>query len=85
MVAAFKAARSALEAAALLAHPQQDQELALMVDASADHVSAALQITADIRHIPGTENMFRMPCPKGPLLPLRRQWPQVLLAWTMPG
>jgi hypothetical protein len=43
MVAAFDAARTALGAAALLAHPQQDQELAVMVDASADHVSAALQ------------------------------------------
>ncbi len=37
------AARTALGAAALLAHPQQDQELAVMVDASADHVGAALQ------------------------------------------
>ncbi len=27
----------------MLAHPQQDQELAVMVDASADHVGAALQ------------------------------------------
>ncbi|MFN9953455.1 MAG: RNase H-like domain-containing protein, partial [bacterium] len=43
MVAAFEAARTALGAAALLAHPQQDQELAVMVDASADHVGAALQ------------------------------------------
>jgi hypothetical protein len=43
MVAAFDAARTALGAAALLAHPQQDQELAVMVDASADHVGAALQ------------------------------------------
>ncbi len=43
MVAAFNAARTALGAAALLAHPQQDQELAVMVDASADHVGAALQ------------------------------------------
>jgi len=41
MVAAFDAARTALGATALLAHPQQDQELALMVDASADHVGAA--------------------------------------------
>ncbi len=40
---AFDAARTALGAAALLAHPQQDQELAVMVDASADHVGAALQ------------------------------------------
>jgi hypothetical protein len=43
MVAAFDAARTALGATALLAHPQQDQELAVMVDASADHVGAALQ------------------------------------------
>ncbi len=43
MEAAFDAARTALGAAALLAHPQQDQELAVMVDASADHVGAALQ------------------------------------------
>ncbi len=43
MVAAFDAARTALGAAALLAHPQQDQELAVMVDAFADHVGAALQ------------------------------------------
>jgi hypothetical protein len=43
MVAAFDAARTALGAAALLAHPQQDQELAVMVDASAKHVGAALQ------------------------------------------
>jgi hypothetical protein len=43
MVAAFNAARTALGADALLAHPQQDQELAVMEDASADHVSAALQ------------------------------------------
>jgi hypothetical protein len=46
MVAAFDATRTTLGAAALLAHPQQDQqdqELAVMVDASADHVGAALQ------------------------------------------
>ncbi len=43
MEAAFEAARTALGAAALLAHPQQDQELAMMVDASADHVGLALQ------------------------------------------
>jgi hypothetical protein len=43
MVPAFDAAKTALGAAALLAHPQQDQELAVMVDASADHVGAALQ------------------------------------------
>ncbi len=38
MTAAFDAARTALGAAALLAHLQQDQELVVMVDASADHV-----------------------------------------------
>jgi hypothetical protein len=43
MAAAFDAARTALGAAALLAHPQQGQELAVMVDASADLVGAALQ------------------------------------------
>jgi hypothetical protein len=43
MVAAFDAARTALGAAALLAHPEQDQELAVMVDASAENVGAALQ------------------------------------------
>jgi hypothetical protein len=43
MVAAFDAARTPLGAAPLLVHPQQDQELAVMVDASADHVGAALQ------------------------------------------
>jgi hypothetical protein len=43
MVAAFDAARTALGAAALLAHRQQDQELAVIVDVSADHVGAALQ------------------------------------------
>jgi hypothetical protein len=43
MVAAFDAARTALGVAALLAHPQQDQALAVMVDASADHFGAALQ------------------------------------------
>jgi hypothetical protein len=43
MVAAFDTARTALGSAALLAHPQQNQELAVMVDASADHVGAALQ------------------------------------------
>ncbi len=42
MVAAFDAARTALGVAALLAHPQQDQELAVMWDASADHVGTAL-------------------------------------------
>ncbi len=43
MEAAFDAARTALGPATLLSHPQQDQELAVMVDASADHVGAALQ------------------------------------------
>ncbi len=43
MAVAFDATRTALGAAALLAHPQQDQELAVMVDASADHVGAAQQ------------------------------------------
>jgi hypothetical protein len=43
MVAAFDAARPTLGAAALLTHPQQDQELVVMVNASADHVGAALQ------------------------------------------
>jgi transposase InsO family protein len=40
---AFASAKSALCQAALLAHPRQGWELALMVDASADHVGAALQ------------------------------------------
>ncbi len=43
MEAAFDAARTTLGVATLLAHPQEDQELAVMVDASADHVGAALQ------------------------------------------
>jgi hypothetical protein len=43
METAFDATRSALGAAAQLANPQQNQELALMVDASDDHVGAALQ------------------------------------------
>jgi hypothetical protein len=42
MVATFDAATTDLGAAALLVHPQQDQELMLMVDATADHVRAAL-------------------------------------------
>ncbi len=42
MEAAFDAARTTLGVATLLTHPQEDQELA-MVDASADHVGAALQ------------------------------------------
>jgi hypothetical protein len=36
MVAAFDAARTALGAAVLLAHPQQDQELAVMSPATAE-------------------------------------------------
>jgi hypothetical protein len=45
LVAAFDAARSVLEAATLLAHPQKDQELALMVASGhfRHHVGAALQ------------------------------------------
>ena len=42
-VAAFKAAKAALQRAASLAYPQQDAQLVLMVDASATHVGAALQ------------------------------------------
>jgi hypothetical protein len=43
METAFDAPRSALGAAALLAHPQQDQELALMVEDSVNHVVTTLQ------------------------------------------
>ena len=43
MERAFADAKAALCKAALLAHPQQGWELAVMVDASADHVGAALQ------------------------------------------
>jgi hypothetical protein len=43
MEAAFDAARTTLGVATLLVHPQEDQELAVMVDASADHVGEALQ------------------------------------------
>jgi hypothetical protein len=43
MEAAFNAARTTLGVATLLVHPQEDQELAVMVDASADHVGEALQ------------------------------------------
>jgi hypothetical protein len=38
METALDATRSTLRAAPLLAHPQQNQELGLMVDASAEHV-----------------------------------------------
>ncbi len=41
--AAFQAARSALGNATHLAYPKQEAEIALMVDASANHVGAALQ------------------------------------------
>ncbi len=51
MVAVFDAARTALGAAALLVHPQQNQELEVMMDASADHVGAALQQ----RHSPAVD------------------------------
>jgi len=43
MEAAFEKAKEALAAAALLRHPVQGAAIALMVDASADHVGAALQ------------------------------------------
>ncbi len=43
MEASFEAAKAALAAAAELAHQQQGAELALMVDASAEHMGAALQ------------------------------------------
>ncbi len=39
----MEAVFNALGAAALLAHPQQDQELAVMVDSSTNNVSVALQ------------------------------------------
>ncbi len=39
----MEAAFNALGAAALLAHPQQDQELVVMVDSSTNNVSVALQ------------------------------------------
>jgi hypothetical protein len=41
--AAFVAAKDALAAATCLAHPSQGFQLSLMVDASADHISDALQ------------------------------------------
>ena len=43
MRAAFQAAKEALKAATCLAFPRQQAELALMVDASAEHVGASLQ------------------------------------------
>jgi hypothetical protein len=43
MERAFEATKAALAATAELAHPQQGAELALMVDASAEHMGAALQ------------------------------------------
>jgi hypothetical protein len=43
MEGAFEAAKAALAAAAELARPQHGAELALMVDASAEHMGAALQ------------------------------------------
>jgi len=43
MMGAFQAAKEALATATILAHPQEKADLALMVDASADHVGAALQ------------------------------------------
>ncbi len=43
MEGAFEAAKAALAAAAELAHPQHGAELALMVDASEEHMGAALQ------------------------------------------
>jgi hypothetical protein len=51
MDAAFDAARTTLGVATLLTQPQEDQELAVMVDASADHVGAALQQ----RHSPAAD------------------------------
>jgi hypothetical protein len=41
--ATFVAAKDALAAATCLAHPSQGFQLSLMVDASADHISGALQ------------------------------------------
>jgi hypothetical protein len=43
MQSAFLAAKNALNAATCLAFPRRQAELALMVDASADHVGAVLQ------------------------------------------
>jgi len=47
--AAFQAARSALGNATHLAYPKQEAEIALMVDASANHVGAALSSETDQR------------------------------------
>ena len=47
---AFQAAKEALSRATTLAHPRQRAELALMVDASAEHVGAALQQRTSERH-----------------------------------
>ena len=41
MMGAFQAAKEALATATVLAHPQEKADLALMVDASTDHVGAA--------------------------------------------
>jgi hypothetical protein len=46
LAAAIDAARTTLGEATLLAHPKQDQELVVMVDASADHVGAAQRRSA---------------------------------------
>ena len=43
MEEAFKASKQALEAATMLAHPREKAEPAIMLDAFAEHVSAALQ------------------------------------------
>jgi hypothetical protein len=43
MSAAFQAARSAISAATLLAHPSPAVELTLITDASSSHVGAVLQ------------------------------------------
>jgi hypothetical protein len=43
MEVAFQAAKAAVCSAALLAHPKDDAEIALMVDASSHHVGASLQ------------------------------------------
>ena len=43
MRTAFQAAKDALRSATSLAFPRPQAELALMVDASAEHVGAALQ------------------------------------------
>ena len=40
---AFQAAKEALGAATVLPHPKEGTELAIIIDASADHVSAAIQ------------------------------------------